>query len=112
MATITIKPGGPHGGFPSSAPLILLHQLPKMSLGASGPQSQCLTGGASFLWCLLPAECEALGCSQVPWASETTFWGGTWVRKMGISSLLGNWVIIEKAGDSGRQEEDGGGVWP
>lgn len=66
-------------------------------------------GGASFLWCLLWAECEALGCSQVPWASDTTFWGGTSGRKMGISSLMGNWVIIDKAGDSGRQEEDGGG---
>lgn len=31
---------------------------------------------------------------------------------MGISSLLGNWVIIEKAGDSGRQEEDGGVCGP
>lgn len=79
-----------------------------MSLGASGPQSQRLVGGASFLWCLLGGVCEALGSLQAPWASEGTFWGITWGRKMGTPPLGGNRVIIEKAGDSGRLEVDVG----
>lgn len=48
-----------------------------------------------------------MGWSQVSWVSETAFRSGTWGRKMGTPPPSGNRVIIEKAGDSGRQEDVG-----